>query len=89
MMLDRNPQPARKMSIKNLKYYLTLNYSMVIRWDADDKMFFVEIPALPGCMAHGKTPTSAVKLAQEIKKEWLKDALSSGILILEPKAEDN
>ena len=73
------------MSNKNLKYYLALNYPMVIRWDADDKVFFVEFPDLPGCMAHGKTPTSAVNLAQKIKKEWLKEALSSGISITEPK----
>ena len=72
------------MSNKNLKYYLALNYPMVIRWDADDKVFFVEFPDLPGCMAHGKTPTSAVKRAQKIKKEWLKDALSSKVEIAEP-----
>ena len=72
------------MSNKNLKYYLALNYPMVIRWDTGDKVFFVGFPALPGCMAHGKTPTSAVNLAQKIKREWIKEALSSNVKIVEP-----
>lgn len=72
------------MSNKNLKYYLALNYLMAIRWDTDDKVFFVMFPDLPYCMAHGKTPTSAVNCAQKIKKEWLKGALFSGIEIAEP-----
>ncbi|MCR4288583.1 MAG: type II toxin-antitoxin system HicB family antitoxin, partial [Deltaproteobacteria bacterium] len=62
---------------KDLKHYLSLNYPMILVWDADDKVFFVEFPDLPGCMAHGKTPDEAVDLAHKIKKEWLMDALKS------------
>ena len=72
------------MSAKNLQYYLALNYPMIVRWDNDDKVFFVEFPDLRGCMAHGKTPTSAVNLAQKIKREWIKEALSSNVKIVEP-----
>ena len=73
-----------KMDAQNLEYYSALNYPMTVRWDVDDKVFFVKFPDLPGCMAHGKTPTSAVNHAQKIKKEWLKEAISSGIEIAEP-----
>ncbi|MCR4287140.1 MAG: type II toxin-antitoxin system HicB family antitoxin [Deltaproteobacteria bacterium] len=62
---------------KDLDYYLPLNYPMTLIWDAEDKVWFVEFPDLPGCMAHGKTPNEAVDLAQKIKKEWLMDALKS------------
>lgn len=77
------------MSVKNLEYYLSLNYPMNLIWDAEDKVYFVEFPDLQGCMAHGTTPTSAVKLAQKFKKEWLIDALSSGFSIAEPKTDDD
>lgn len=77
------------MTVKNLEYYLSLNYPMNLIWDADDKVYFVEFPDLPGCMAHGTTPTSAVKLSKEIKKEWLTLVLASGVAITEPKADDD
>jgi len=77
------------MTVKNLEYYLSLNYPMNLIWDANDKVYFVEFPDLPGCMAHGSTPTSAVKLSKEIKKEWLTDVLSSGFSIAEPKTDDD
>ncbi|MBI5886555.1 MAG: toxin-antitoxin system HicB family antitoxin [Deltaproteobacteria bacterium] len=77
------------MSDKDLNYYLSLNYPMNLIWDADDKVYFVEFPDLSGCMVHGTTPTSAVKLAQEVKKEWLVEALTSGISINEPKTDDD
>lgn len=72
-----------------LKYYLSLNYPMSLTYEKDDGVYFVEFPDLPGCMAHGKTPTDAYKLAQKVKREWLEDVLVSGKTIPEPKSEED
>ena len=81
------------MKTKGIKqqvlYYLSLNYPMITTCDPDDKVYFVEFPDLPGCMAHGKTPNAAVKLAEEVKEDWIIESLSRGNTIPEPKkAED-
>lgn len=72
----------------NLKHYLALNYPMTLIKDEEEGLFFIEFPDLPGCLAHGKTPASAVKLAEEVKGEWIKDALEKGHSVPEPKKED-
>jgi len=75
--------------VEKVKYYLSLNYPMITTWEPDDEIYVVEFPDLPGCMAHGKTPNSAVKLAEAVKKDWIIESLSRGNTIPEPKkAED-
>jgi predicted RNase H-like HicB family nuclease len=31
-------------------------YEIIIYWSNDDQAFIAEVPELPGCSAHGKTP---------------------------------
>ncbi|MCH7852333.1 MAG: type II toxin-antitoxin system HicB family antitoxin, partial [Candidatus Marinimicrobia bacterium] len=35
-------------------------YEIIIYWSAEDEVFVAEIPELPGCAAHGKTPDEAL-----------------------------
>lgn len=74
---------------KNLKYYLSLNYPLILTWDKTDKIYIVEYPDMPGLSAHGKTERAAIALAERFKKEWLKDALSAGLTIPEPPTDDD
>jgi len=41
------------------------HYSMEITWDPQDRIFVVTVPALPGCMTHGKTYEEAVRQGQD------------------------
>lgn len=78
-----------KAITEKVKYYLSLNYPMIATWEPDDKIYVVEFPDLPGCIAHGKTPNRAVKLAEAVKKDWIIESLSRGNTMPEPKkAED-
>jgi len=45
-------------SVKNLDYYLNLNYEIKLRKlsPAEGDGWLAEIPLLPGCMSDGKTP---------------------------------
>lgn len=73
---------------EKLKHYLALEYPMLISHDKADGIYIVQFPDLPGCMAHGPTPASALKLAKEIKREWIEDALESGQILPVPKNEE-
>jgi predicted RNase H-like HicB family nuclease len=61
------------------------NYEMIIWWSADDKAFVVDVPELPGCMAHGSTRQEAIKNAEDAIKFWIKTAKDDGQLIPQPR----
>ena len=37
------------------------SYEMIIWWSDEDAICVVEVPELPGCMAHGKTRPEAIR----------------------------
>ncbi len=60
-------------------------YEMIIYWSEEDKLFVVEIPELPGCMADGHSYQEAVSNAEIIINEWIETAKDLGREI--PKAK--
>jgi predicted RNase H-like HicB family nuclease len=44
---------------------------MIIWWSAEDGAYVVDVPELPGCMAHGPTRQDAIKF-------WIKTAKKDG-----------
>lgn len=73
--------------MKDLKNYTGYNYRMVLYYDQEEKVYFVEFPELTGCMAEGLTPEKAVKNALKVKDEWIKAALEAGWDIPKPVAQ--
>ena len=63
----------------------TYKYELIVYWSADDAAFVVDVPELPGCMAHGATPGEAVEQAQEAIALWLDIAREDGRPIPQPK----
>ena len=61
------------------------SYEMVIWWSAEDNAFIVNVPELPGCMAHGVTRLQAIKNAEDAIAFWIKTAKADGLSIPEPK----
>lgn len=37
-------------------------YEMIIYWDKTDNVYVVDMPELPGCMAHGKSKKKRLKM---------------------------
>ena len=64
----------------------TRHYSMVIEWDAEDGIFVVTIPELPGCRTHGGTYEEAVQQAQLAIQSWIEAALADGHPIPAPRS---
>ena len=60
-------------------------YEIIIYWSAEDQVFIAEVPELPGCMAHGKTQTEALKQVKEAIALWIKTAREFNDPIPEPK----
>ncbi|HLE08947.1 MAG TPA: type II toxin-antitoxin system HicB family antitoxin [Thermodesulfobacteriota bacterium] len=68
--------------MKDLKYYLKLDYKMDI--EVEDGVFFAKFPDLPGCMADGESYVEAAKKVLKVKDEWLTVAFKEGWVIPEP-----
>ncbi|OHB75796.1 MAG: hypothetical protein A2Z34_07135 [Planctomycetes bacterium RBG_16_59_8] len=60
-------------------------YEIIIYWSPSDKAFIAEVPELPGCMAHGNTPQSALTNANAAIRLWIDTAREHGDPIPEPK----
>ena len=60
-------------------------YEMIIWWSNDDDAFVVEVPELPGCMAHGKTRQAAIRNAEDAICLWIKTAKEDGLEIPQPR----
>ena len=52
-------------------------YSMIIQWDDEDKIYVVTVPELPGCRTHGHTYEEAVQQGQDAIESWIEDAIAS------------
>jgi predicted RNase H-like HicB family nuclease len=63
----------------------SFRYELVVSWSVEDSLFIVEVPELPGCSAHGRTPTEAVAHAQDAIALWIDVAKAAGRPIPEPK----
>jgi len=61
------------------------NYETIVWWRDEDEAFVVEVPELPGCMAHGKTRVDAIKNAEDAIAFWIKTAKADGLPVPEPK----
>ena len=58
---------------------------IILYWSNEDKRFVAEVPELPGCMAHGKTPEKALKNVNQAIELWIDTAKEFGDRIPEPK----
>lgn len=60
-------------------------YEMIIWRSVADDADVVEVPELPGCMAHGATRQAAIKNAEDAIKFWIKTAKDDGKEIPQPR----
>jgi len=60
-------------------------YELIVYWSADDAVFVVEVPELPGCVAHGPTPSKAVENADDAVELWVETARADGRSVPEPR----
>ena len=61
------------------------SYEMIIWWNVEDAAYVVDVPELPGCMAHGATRQEAIENAEAAIKFWIKTAKDDGQEIPQPR----
>jgi predicted RNase H-like HicB family nuclease len=62
-------------------------YELVIWWSDEDDAFVVDVPDLPGCMAHGSTLNDAVANSQDAISFWLEGARETRRPIPRPRGQ--
>ena len=60
-------------------------YELHIYWSPDDNAFLAEVPDLPGCMTHGRTPAEAASNAEDAIGLWIDTAREFGRHVPEPR----
>ncbi|MDB4567926.1 type II toxin-antitoxin system HicB family antitoxin [Pseudomonadales bacterium] len=53
-------------------------YELIIYWSNEDSVFIVEVPELPGCIAHGSSYESAVSSVTSAIELWIETAKEFG-----------
>lgn len=74
--------------IKDLKYYMSLPYDMVVTGSESDG-YAASIPDLPGCITCAETIEELFLMVQDAKKCWITAALEDGAEIREPLCEED
>jgi predicted RNase H-like HicB family nuclease len=60
-------------------------YELILYWSDEDEAYVVDVPELPGCMAHGNTQAQALENAQAAIELWIDTAKEFNDPIPEPK----
>ena len=61
------------------------SYEMILWWSDEDAAYVVDVPELPGCMAHGPNRQDAIRNAADAIKLWIKTAKEDGLAIPIPR----
>ena len=77
------------MSVRDLDYYLKLNYTYQLRWDPESEAYGAHVLELPGCVATGDEPAEAMQALEEARQAYLEVALAEGWDIPEPADEES
>src|SRR5665647_1020591 len=75
--------------MKNLDFYLGLNYKIEITKDEAEGGFVLSCPDLKGCIACANTIETGITMLNDAKKTWIEAALEYGTDIPEPSLIDN
>ncbi|HEY8748423.1 MAG TPA: type II toxin-antitoxin system HicB family antitoxin [Tepidisphaeraceae bacterium] len=68
----------------------TYNYTVKVhKADPDETGFWVEVPALPGCVTQGETYEEALGMAHEAIQLYLEGLIEEGLPIPQERAEQH
>ena len=62
-------------------------YEIILYWSNEDQAFIAEVPALPGCMAHGDDQEDALRNVNDAMQFWIERARELGRPVPQPKGE--
>lgn len=71
--------------MKNLDYYMQLNYHVQVVRDEAEGGYVVSIPELKGCVTCAEDIVAGMSKLEDAKREWLMAALEDDFEIPEPR----
>ena len=74
--------------IKDLKYYMGLPYTIVLRRDEDGD-FVAKIQELIGCVSHGPDEAVALRRLGDVQAVWIQDCIESSDVVPEPRVDED
>lgn len=77
------------MASKDLEYYMSQPYRIIIEEDVIDGGYVAQCPELRGCVTSGETISEALEMLEDAKREWLSACLDDSIPIPEPQKLDS
>ena len=70
--------------MKDLDYYMGLNYRIVVQKSEESEGYVLHCPELPGCITCADTIEHGFEMLEDAKKCWFTACLEDGISIPEP-----
>ena len=64
---------------------MSAHYHINVFWSDEDGCWIADVPDLPGCSAHGRSPAEAAREAEEAMALWLDTARAEGLPIPQPR----
>ena len=74
---------------KDLKYYMGLEYKIVVIEDKEEGGYALSCPDLKGCITCADTIDEGMKMIEDAKMCWFEACLEDGITIPEPSNIDD
>ena len=70
--------------MKDLNYYMNLNYKIEILKEEESDGYVLHCPELPGCITCAETIEKGLIMLEDAKKSWFLACLEDGVTIPEP-----
>ncbi|MDR7856505.1 toxin-antitoxin system HicB family antitoxin [Tissierella sp.] len=70
--------------MKNIDYYMNLNYKIEVVKEESEGGYVISIPELKGCITSSDDIEKGMELIEDAKWEWIKAAIESEYEIPEP-----
>ncbi len=75
--------------MKDIKYFMDLNYKIEVVNDKTEGGYILSIPELKGCITCAEDLKKGIEMMEDAKKQWLIAAMESGYEIPEPNKLEN
>ena len=72
---------------KDVDYYLSLSYPILLVYDSEDDYWIARIPDLPGCTSDGSCPDEAVENDKDAQQAWIESCMEDGLEIPLPTSD--
>lgn len=73
---------------KDLEYYMSLPYKIVVEPDPVDGGFVMHCPELPGCISQADREEDIMPMIRDAMKSWISCCLKYGDPIPKPQQEE-